>query len=127
MDQLESTAGLRFLAEAGKVLGSSLDYEATLKIAARLGIQYLADACSIFLLTDNGMLESVEVAHRLPEKEAILLQVKDLFPVNQSSENAPLKTVIRTGEPRLTAEVSPVTLNNIDSNHEHQNLLSVLE
>jgi PAS domain S-box-containing protein len=44
----------RFLAEAGGILGSSLDYEATLKSVSQLAIRSLADYCVIDVVDASG-------------------------------------------------------------------------
>ncbi|HEX8687558.1 MAG TPA: PAS domain S-box protein, partial [Pyrinomonadaceae bacterium] len=58
---------LRFLAEASRVLGSSLDYETTLEGLARLAVAALADYCLVDLVDDDGRVRRVAVAHADPE------------------------------------------------------------
>lgn len=58
---------LRFLAEAGKLLASSLDYQVTLANVARLAVPHIADWCSIDMKTEKG-IEQLAVAHVDPEK-----------------------------------------------------------
>ena len=60
----------RFLSEASSLLGSSLDYERTLKAVARLAVPAVADWCVINLVDAGGKMERVDVTHRDPEKEA---------------------------------------------------------
>ena len=60
----------RFLAEAGRVLASSLDCERTLAQVARLAVPALGDWCAIDLVGDAGDLERVAAAHADPEKVA---------------------------------------------------------
>ena len=57
----------RFLAEAGAVLASSLDYEQTLARIAELAVPRLADWCSVSL-PDGDRLRTVAVAHADPDK-----------------------------------------------------------
>src|SRR5207344_733674 len=52
-----------FLAEASATLASSLDYDATLKQAARLAVLTLADMCTVFVLADGGEIRRVTTAH----------------------------------------------------------------
>jgi hypothetical protein len=54
---------MRFLAEASRVLGSSLDYEVTLAEMAALAVPTLADACLVHLVDGEG-LRLVIAAHR---------------------------------------------------------------
>jgi PAS domain S-box-containing protein len=54
---------VRFLSEASRLLGSSLEYEQTLQEVARLAVPGLADCCAVHLVTDTGRLELVALAH----------------------------------------------------------------
>src|SRR5215204_571866 len=58
---------LRFLAEASRVLGSSLDYETTLDGLANLAVAQLADYCLMDLVDDDGRVRRVAVTHRDPQ------------------------------------------------------------
>ena len=61
--EAEQTRALRqgFLADASRLLGSSLDYEWTLSEVAKLAVPLVADACSFHLLVD-GELRMVAAA-----------------------------------------------------------------
>ena len=58
----------RFLAQAGEVLASSLDYEVTLKRVTELVVPELADWCSVALPDGAGFIRSVAVAHVDPDR-----------------------------------------------------------
>lgn len=58
---------LRFLAEASKLLASSLDYETTLTHVTNLAVPQIADWCSVDIRTDEG-IQQLAVAHVDPEK-----------------------------------------------------------
>lgn len=57
---------LAFLAEAGTLVGASLDYATTLETVARLAVPILADWCFVDLLEEDGSFERVAAAHRDP-------------------------------------------------------------
>ncbi|MGH2943957.1 MAG: PAS domain-containing protein, partial [Solirubrobacteraceae bacterium] len=57
----------RFLAEASRVLGSSLDYEQTLRSVAWAAVPGLADWCGVDLVDEQGARERVAAAHPDPE------------------------------------------------------------
>ena len=61
-----------FMAEAGRILGSSLDSAATLRQVAELIVPGIADWCAIDLLDADGTLASVAVAHRDPSRVALV-------------------------------------------------------
>ena len=59
--------GQRFLAEAGRVLAGSLDYEETLAAVARLAVPDIADWCAVDVLVD-GEFKRVATAHVDPRQ-----------------------------------------------------------
>ena len=50
---LSAREALRFIADAGEVLSSSLDYELTLQRVARLAVPDLADWCAVYILGEG--------------------------------------------------------------------------
>ena len=56
------------LAEASRVLGSSLDYETTLASVAGLVVPTLGDWCAVDMLADDGTLRRIAVGHQDPER-----------------------------------------------------------
>jgi len=61
-----------FLADASAVLGSSLDFDATLVHLTRLAVPVLADGCSVDLLQESGMTRRVSQTHIDPAKEVLV-------------------------------------------------------
>jgi len=59
----------RFLAEVSAVLGSSIDYDATLVRLTRLAIPILADYCAVDLVQEDGTIRCVARAHVDPSRE----------------------------------------------------------
>ena len=51
-----------FLARAGVILGSSLDYEATLQAVAQLAVPDIADWCTVDIADDEGRLKRLGTA-----------------------------------------------------------------
>jgi serine phosphatase RsbU (regulator of sigma subunit) len=64
--------GLAVLAEAGRVLGVSLDYRRTLQALSEVGLGPFGDACLVGLLDDVGRLRIVAGAHVDPTKRRII-------------------------------------------------------
>lgn len=54
----------KFLAEAGELLVSSIDYKKTLESISKLAIPYLADWCSFDTIDEEGKLENLVINHR---------------------------------------------------------------
>ena len=86
-----------FLAEAGWVLGSSLDYEQTLADVARLAVPRVADWCAVDIFVD-GKLERLALEHADPLKLALARELE------QPMLSA-VTVATRTTDPVLVKEV----------------------
>jgi signal transduction histidine kinase len=95
----------RYLAEASAILGSSLDYELTLKSLARLVIPDLADWVRVDMLDDDGSLRLLAVAHTDPAKVRWAQELATRYPPNMS-ESAGLPNVLRTGKAEIYPEIT---------------------
>ena len=95
-----------FLAEASRVLASSLDYQATLASVARLAVPRLADYCAVHLVDASGEPRTVEAAHADPDKLPLLWEMLRRYPPRRGS-GTPASTALATGEPVLAPEVDP--------------------
>src|SRR5215208_6709644 len=62
---------LRFLADSGARLSSSLGYRDTLANVARLAVPTLADWCAVDVMVEDGSVERLAVEHSDPEKVAL--------------------------------------------------------
>ena len=54
------------MAEASRVLASSMDYGETLQRVARLAVPQIADWCAVDLVNERGKIERVAVHHADP-------------------------------------------------------------
>ena len=88
---------LRILAEAGKTLDTSLDYETTLANVTGLIVPALADDCIIFLGSNDGKLEMVTSAHSDPARADIAREFFRHYPLIEKPDQ-PLHLVHRTGQ-----------------------------
>ena len=113
----------RLLADAGRELASSLDYDATLRNVARLSVRSLADYCVVDMV-EEGRFERLTVAHRNPEHAPIASALENL-PLDRSRPHL-LSSVLATGEPVLVEEVSPVDLESVAQDEAHLRLLRAL-
>src|SRR4051794_12138170 len=91
---------LIFLAEASRVLASSLNYATTLTAVARLAVPQLADWCAVDLLTEAGELERLAVAHVDPAKVAWAHELQERYPVHMDAPTG-VPNVIRTRQPEI--------------------------
>jgi PAS domain S-box-containing protein len=117
----ENEEGLRFLAEAGGVLASSLDYEETLRRVCRLAVPVMADFCVVDLLED-GAIRRVEASHFDPAARDIVEKALRHPPALDHPVH-PVPAVLRSGKTQLhNAIVREMT----DGSAEHVGLLDQL-
>ncbi len=110
-----------FLARASGVLGSSLDYEDTLKNVARMAVPRLADWCAVDLGNGEQPARPVAVAHVDPDKVAHALDLRRRFPPDPAATNG-ASNVIRTGVSELYEEIPDELLEASAQSEEHLRL-----
>jgi len=96
----------RFLAEAGWVLGSSLDYEQTLTDVARLAVPRVADWCAVDIFV-GGRLERLALEHVDPLKLALARELQETMLAAAGAAGA---GAIRAQEPVLVREIDDAAL-----------------
>ncbi len=104
-----------FMARVGELLGETLHYATRLDALAHLFLPTLADWATIDIRDTNyphtspSQLTRLVVAHRFPEKEAVMREVQHRFPAEDTPDHASL-TVLQTGEPLLIPEITDEAL-----------------
>lgn len=95
-----------FLAEASRLLVSSLDYRTTLALVARLAVPTLADLCLVDVVGDNNLIAYSEpiVAASNSEQEALALELRRSNPPPANANYGSPK-VLRTQQPELVIEI----------------------
>lgn len=93
---------LRFLSEAGELLGSPTDIDSTLQRVARLAVPRLADACTIYLLDDNGAVRQVAGQHVSPDARVLLENLGQGFPPAVGAQAAAI--TLDTGSALLASD-----------------------
>jgi serine phosphatase RsbU (regulator of sigma subunit) len=121
LKQAEETQ--RLLAEAGRVLAGSLDYEETLRRVAWLAVPDLADWCMVDLLGDEG-LERMAVAHADPARAELARELRGVI-VDLRGEVGPAR-VARTGRAELHETIDAEHVRRAAINPDHRRLLSQL-
>jgi len=107
---------LRFVAEAGKLLAASLDYETTLQSLVRLVVPRIADVCFVDLLED-GALRRVAVADRVRSREA-QIRTQRVGTVGFTTTRG-VERVVQTGEPELVPVVDDAWIRSATRNEAH--------
>jgi GAF domain-containing protein len=116
---------LRFLAESGATLASSLDYRTTLANVARLVVPTLADWCAVDVLEEDGSVERLAVEHLDPEKVALAYELQERYPPDPETTRG-VRKVLETGEPDMMAEIPEELLDQVAVDSEHRQLMSKL-
>jgi PAS domain S-box-containing protein len=109
---------LRFLADTGMILSSSLNYDATLKNVARLAVGAIADYCFFDLLTENGGVKRVAWAHKDPKRQIKIGAIGRFVPARES-ENDPVIKTLSTGQTVFVSELGDAWLRDAASSPAH--------
>jgi len=111
----------RFLAEAGALLGASLDHEQTLATVARLVVRDFADWCTIELVEEHEQAWRRKVVSRDPSKSD-LCALLERMPIDRDRPYL-TRTVFDTKQPLLIEHVTPDALEAAAQGPEHQRML----
>ncbi|CAN5599162.1 hypothetical protein BH24ACT18_BH24ACT18_21070 [soil metagenome] len=95
-EAVDARRRLALLAAAGPALSASLDYEETLRRAARLLVPDLADWCLLDIVEEDGRVHQLAVAHADPEKEVLLRRLREVRSFGADDPGSTAE-VLRTG------------------------------
>ena len=114
-----------FLAQASRVLVSSLDYRTTLTSVAQLAVPTLADWCIVDVVENNSVaFGNPVIAASEPLKEALIREFRQRYPIAVDADYG-LAKVLRTGKPELVTNILESSLQRKAWNEEYVNLLQV--
>lgn len=115
----------RFMAEASRVLASSMDYAETLRRVARLAVPQLADVCAVDVLNDRGEIERVAVHHADPAKIAVAERINRRYRPALDDPTG-VAEVIRTSRAHIFTDIRPEALAAYAHDDEHLRLLRAI-
>ena len=95
-----------YLAEAGALLGGTLDVGEAAGALACLAVPRIADWCSVEILEDDGSLRQAGLAHSNPEHLELARELRRRQPP-QPSDPIGLHAVIEGRQPVLVPEIPP--------------------
>ncbi|HEX6911782.1 MAG TPA: MHYT domain-containing protein [Longimicrobium sp.] len=124
-ERRKAEEGREFVAEASRVLASSLDYEQTLDAVAALAVPVLADWCAVDVLTQDGELRRLAVKHTDPEKVRLVREIERRWPTPRDTPYG-LAHVVRTGRPELVPHIPGEMLEASARDPEHLRLIRAL-
>lgn len=113
---------LRFLAEAGKILGSSLDYQTTLNQVAKLAVPQISDWFGIDILDEKGEIQQIVVGHKDPKKVKWAKELRKKYPPELNAQNG-LPHVLRTGKSEIYPHISEEMLVKLARHKDHLKIL----
>jgi signal transduction histidine kinase len=116
---------LAFLAEAGRLVASSLEFEPTLASIGRLVVPAISDWCFVYLLQPDGAVRRATVACQ-PVDEPLARDIRSHRPSPRLRETPTARRVLR-GERMLFAEVDDDVLRAMAEDDEHGVLLRRLD
>jgi PAS domain S-box-containing protein len=111
-----------FMAEASRVLASSMSFQGTLQHVAELAVPQLADFCAVDLLTDGGEIERVAIHHTDPQRLVLAEQLASTYRPRLDDPEGPGE-VIRSGRARIFTDLQPDVLARYARDQEHLKLL----
>ena len=117
---------LGFLAEAGRVLAESLDYDVTLATLAGLVVPRLADWCIVDLVEPDGSLRRVAVRAADPRKQELLDALHREYPPVAGS-GQPAMQALANGRTMHFPGFTPETLRATTLDERHFELMSELD
>lgn len=115
------------LLQAGRLFTSSLDVQRTVETVARVVVETVADLCLVDLVGPDGeSIEEVGVIAKDPDKQALVRELQERFPMDRRAADHPVGRVLRTGEPVLAPSVPEDLLERLATGPEHLRLLEDL-
>jgi PAS domain S-box-containing protein len=115
----------RVLAESGRILASSLDYQETLRNVANIAVPALADWCMVELVDPHGRREQIVIAHPDPAQRDLAVRLRDLEAPEPQPEQA-VSRVVASGESLLFFDVDDAHLIRVAQSDEQLELLRAL-
>ena len=124
-EALVKESQVRFLAEAGGVLGELLDFDSTLQALARLAVPRIADWCIVDVV-DGTEIRRVAVAADDEPKQRALEELRERYPPTWESPQ-PAARALREGAPVIFEEFDGDRLEETVRDEGHLTIMRVLD
>jgi PAS domain S-box-containing protein len=115
----------QLLAEAGVVLGATLDYEQTLATVARLAVRNFADWCVVEVMEEQAQLRRLKVVSADPANAALCDQLEHM-PLDRDRPYL-IRSVVETRQSLLMERISPEQLKWGAQGAEHLRVLIAID
>ena len=124
-ERARTQAALALLSDAGLLMvQAARDYRRALEALAYLCVRHMADWCSVYLLTGNES-HDLTVAHRLPEKAAVVRAIYARWPIPADSPYG-LPAILRSGKSQLMTHFTDAQRQAVARDAEHLAMLREL-
>lgn len=125
-DELKRQADAQaFLARAGLLLNTSLDFDVTINALARLAIPRLGDLAIVATLDEEQQLRQIAIAHVDPVKEQLVRQMERWFRPGEESRDA-FYAVLHSSAPVLIGDITAKMIDQLALSPEHRSMLVAL-
>jgi PAS domain S-box-containing protein len=115
----------RFLAEAGALLATSLDYEQTLTTLGHLMVRDFADWCIVDVVEDDHRPRRLKVVSAAPDSAHLGAGLEQLRIDSRLPHLA--RPVLESRRPYLMERVTPETIESLAQSDEHLRLLRAID
>lgn len=115
----------KFLADAGELLVSSIDYRKTLQSISQLAIPYLADWCAFDIVNADGKIENLVINHRDPKRLPFAQKLHEQYLCNDEARVG-TKAVIQTGKAQIFNSINREILDELALNENQVHLAQEL-
>jgi GAF domain-containing protein/FixJ family two-component response regulator len=119
------TSSMRFMADIGALLSSSLDYEAILRQLVQRMVPVMADWCAIDVLDKTGQVARLIAFHSDPAKIALVHELEQRYPEDPSADHG-VPNVLRTGQTEWVEVIPDTLLESVAKDAEHLGILRAL-
>jgi GAF domain-containing protein len=116
------TSSMRFMADIGALLSSSLDYEAVLRQLVQMMVPVMADWCAIDVLDKAGRIARLIAFHSDPTKIELAHDLERRYPVDPASDHG-VPSVLRTGQTEWMEAIPDSLLESAAKDAEHLAIL----
>ncbi len=113
----------QFLADAGNLLASSLDYETTLQSVLHSAVPFLADWCVVDIV-EQGSVQRVAISSSDPSKESLLRELARRYV--QRMDMHPAGSVISSNKPGWRRDVDDSFLKRLSFDDPHFEMLRTM-
>jgi signal transduction histidine kinase/integral membrane sensor domain MASE1 len=116
---------LQLLADAGRLLGQSLEVLPTMTSVARLAVEWFADICALWPWEQDGVVDRAIEARAPPLREKVALAMEPYL--GPMGPHRALRAVLEPGHAILIPEVDEIVLRRLAIDDAHLELLRAVE